>query len=307
MCAFQNQAAAGMRPWTAILLIGLVSGKVLGKQPSLAPSQLAPYGAQQAVAGLGPGPLPATQLMTSDCSSYPFQVATSLYALGSSAGADLASALTSCLGQTACQVSVTKTASCRMGSILHASSLSAPQRNCTDTEQPVYVCKNFAVSPALYQSVQSGSCIDDFQQQSVVCSGTQLQRNLYQAILSGTSKLLLHRKDDRELLLYSSATADHGQEPKACLYLLETTVRGQLRGVADSANAWLSRNDTCCRELREAVRASTGRSAVADDPRCPGVHNVDAAAGRCKPRRRSEDEADAAGQGPGHPEQLLEL
>ncbi len=304
MCAFRIAAAAGMRPWTVIVLIGLVSGKVLGK--TLAPSQLAPYGAQQAVVGPGPVPLPATQPMTSDCSSFPFQVATSLYALGSSAGADLASALTSCLGQTACQVSVTKTASCSMGSILHANSLSAPQRNCTDTEQPVYVCKNFAVSPALYQSVQSGSCSDDFQQQSVVCSGTQLQRNLYQAILSGISSFK-NRSNKTKEVLCSTDTTNHKQKPQACHLIIETTIRGQLQGVMDSANACLSQMHICCRKLPKAVRASAGESAVADDPRVPGVHNLDAAAGRCKPGRRSQDEADAAGQGPGHSKQLLEL
>ena len=189
MRAFQSQTTLVMRPWTAIVLFGLLSSRALGKDPSLASLQPAPYGLQQSVAGPSPGPLPATQRTTSDCSSFPFQVATSLYAIGSSAEADLASALTSCLGQTACQVSVAKTASCSMGSLLHVNSLSPPQRNCTDTEQSVYVCKNFAVRPALYQSVQSGSCIDDFQQQSVDCSGVQLQRNLYQAVLSGTNNL----------------------------------------------------------------------------------------------------------------------
>lgn len=189
MRASQSQAIAVMRPWTAIVLFGLVSGRALGKDPSLVPAQPAPDGPQQPVAGPSPVPLPATQQTTTDSTSFPFQVATSLYAIGSSAGADLASALTSCLGQTAGQVSIAKTASCSMGSPLHANSLSAPQRNCTDTEQPVYVCKNFAVSPALFQSVQSGSCIDDFQQQSVACSGVQLQRNLYQAVLSGTPNL----------------------------------------------------------------------------------------------------------------------
>ena len=175
-----------MRLWTASLVLGLVSSTALGQAPTLATSQTAPYGTQQAAAGPSTVPLPAAQRMTSECSSFPFEVATSLYAIGSSTGADLASTLTSCLGQTACQVSVAKTASCSMGSLPHASSLSAPQGNCTDSEEPVFVCKNFALSPALYQSVQSGSCVDNFQQQSVVCSGTHLQRSLYQAILSGT-------------------------------------------------------------------------------------------------------------------------
>ena len=178
-----------MRSWTALLLLWLVSSTALGQGPSQAPLQHSSSGVQQSVAGPNTAPLPATQQMTSDCSSFPFQVATSLYAIGSSTGADLASTLTSCLGQTTCQVSIAKTASCSMGSVLHATSLSVPQRNCTDTEQSVYVCKNFAISPALYQTVQSGSCVDDFQQQSVVCSGTQLQRSLYQAILSGIQKL----------------------------------------------------------------------------------------------------------------------
>lgn len=174
-----------MRPWTAILLFGLLGSRAFAQNLSTLPSQSALYGAQQTAASLSTAPLRATQRMTSDCSSFPFQVSTSVYAIGSSAGTDLASALTSCLGQTVCQVSVSMSASCSMGSILHANSLSPPQQNCTASEQPMYVCKNFAVSPVLYQSVQSGSCVDDFQQQTVSCSGSQLQRSLYQAILSG--------------------------------------------------------------------------------------------------------------------------
>ena len=179
-----------MRPVTALLVLGLLSGKAYGQAPGPAPSQPLVYGSQQTAASPNVGPGSATQQMTSDCSTFPFQIATPLYAVGSSTGSDLENSLTGCLGQSSCQVSVSSTASCSITSSPQASLLAAPQHNCTAGQQPVYACKGFAVSPDLYQRVQSGSCTDDWQQQNVWCSGMQLQRNLYQAILSGIFPLL---------------------------------------------------------------------------------------------------------------------
>ena len=165
---------------------------VLASLKSVAPGQAqAPpnrrlsSGAPETAASPSSALLGASQHTTPDCSSFPFAVSTPVYAVGGSTGSSLANALTGCLGQSACQVSVSRSASCSMGSLLHANSLSASQQNCTASEQPVFVCKSFAVSPELYQKVASGSCSDDWQQQTVMCSGTQLQRSLYQAILSG--------------------------------------------------------------------------------------------------------------------------
>ena len=173
-----------MRPWVSLLVLAwLKSGALSQAQTSLDTQPLS--GARETAASPSSALLGASQQSTSDCSSFPFTVSTPLYAVGGSTGTNLAAALTGCLNQSACQVSVSRSASCSTGSLLHANSLSASQQNCTASEQPVFVCKSFAVSPELYQKVASGSCNDDWQQQSVMCSGTQLQRSLYQAILSG--------------------------------------------------------------------------------------------------------------------------
>ena len=166
-----------------VVLAWLKSGALSQAQTSLNTQPLS--GARETAASPSSALLGASQQSTSDCSSFPFTVSTPLYAVGGSTGTNLAAALTGCLNQSACQVSVSRSASCSTGSLLHANSLSASQQNCTASEQPVFVCKSFAVSPELYQKVASGSCNDDWQQQSVMCSGTQLQRSLYQAILSG--------------------------------------------------------------------------------------------------------------------------
>lgn len=179
-----------MRPVTALLVLGLLSCKAYGQAPGPTPSQSLVYGSQQSAASPNGVPGSATQQMTSGCSTSSFQIATPLYAVGSSTGSDLENSLTGCIVHSSCQVSVSRTASCSITSSSQASVLAAPQQNCTAGQQPVYACKGFAVSPGLYQRVQSGSCTDDWQQQNVWCSGMQLQRNLYQAILSGIPSLL---------------------------------------------------------------------------------------------------------------------
>lgn len=173
-----------MRPWVSLLVLASLKSGALGQAQTPLNAQPS-SSARETAASPSSALLSAPQQMTSDCSSFPFTVSTPLYAVGGSTGTNLAIALTGCLGQSACQVSVSRSASCSTGSLLHANSLSAPQQNCTASEQSVFVCKSFAVSPELYQKVASGSCNDDWQQQTVMCSGTQLQRSLYQAILSG--------------------------------------------------------------------------------------------------------------------------
>lgn len=296
-----------MWPWKLYLLLGLLSSRACGQASTSAALQPSIYGAQQTAANPKSAPLRLSQQMTSDCSSFPFRVATHLYAVGSSTGADLAGALTGCLGQTACQVSVSGTTSCSVASFLHANSLSAGEQNCTSSEQSMYVCKGFAVSSELYQGVTSGSCLDDWQQQTVLCSGTQLQRSLYQAILSGGSLCLtcvfcdaphippLYREDD---------------------HLAGCKVRCLVEGsgkLGSKDTAWKRSHGLvlslmlCCREMYKAVCARGRQPASADDPGVPAMHLADAAAGRPEFRGGPQAEAGGAGLGHGQPEQLLEL
>jgi hypothetical protein len=106
-------------------------------------------------------------------------VTTTLYITGTDDFAQLASTLPSCLGQAACAVQIVTSDSCATSLMANASS------NCSADSQPVFACKGFVVAPELYNAANAGQCTDDWQRSSVQCPSAQLQRSLYNAIMSG--------------------------------------------------------------------------------------------------------------------------
>ena len=106
---------------------------------------------------------------------------TAIYVTGTEDFAQLAGTLSSCLNQAPCAVQMVTSDSC-------ATSLAggaASAGNCSLGTQAVYACRGFAVSAELYDAVQNGQCDDSLQRGSVQCPTAELQRALYNAVLSG--------------------------------------------------------------------------------------------------------------------------